>query len=149
MSNEEISMEYDYIAEEEECPATPPSIPTITDAVVVDPFAQAIMLELESAAEPDSRQRTHRPQLSSAISGYETAKQNLTPIINREQRRDIMSKQKVLSAAVPVIMVLIEELCPRRRLYRLNLRPRIQRLITAGRGLTVTIALRLKMKMRK
>jgi hypothetical protein len=87
MSNEEISMEYDYIAEEEECPATPPSIPTITDAVVVDPFAQAIMLELESAAEPDSRQRTHRPQLSSAISGYETAKQNLTPIINREQRR--------------------------------------------------------------
>ena len=86
MSNEEISMKYDYIAEEEECPASPPSIPTITNAVVVDPFAQAIMLELESA-EPDSRQRTHRPQMSSAISGYETAQQTLTPTINREQRK--------------------------------------------------------------
>lgn len=83
MSNEEISMKYDYIAEEEECPASPPSIPTITNAVIVDPFAQAIMLEQESA----ELQRTHRPQMSSAISGYETAQQTPTPKVNHEQRK--------------------------------------------------------------
>jgi len=91
MNNEEINMEYDYIAEEEECPPSPPStgIPTIRNDAVVDPFAQAIMLELTSA----EAQRTHRPQMSSAISGYETAQQTLTPTINHEHRKRIHHEQ--------------------------------------------------------
>jgi hypothetical protein len=86
MKNDELDMEYHIETEHEECPPSPPSIhlPINANAEIVDSFDQAIMLEQTTPTKSDSKRRFHRPQMSSAVSGYETAQQ--TPLAKREHR---------------------------------------------------------------